>query len=209
MSKKTINPEEIWALQKETNKTLKELSKSQKETDKLQKETDKLQKETAELQKETAELQKETTEHQKETDKKIKELSEQVKKTTITVEKNNQEMRKNNEDVKRSLKNLGKTLGGLENSWGKLGENLIKGNLAKRLKERGIKIEQVVENMKNQLAEFDIVAINGKEIIVVEVKSQLKVKDVEKFLSRIKQFKTMWPVVNQREKGLRSCGFYG
>ena len=61
--------------------------------------------------------------------------------------------------------------------------------------------------MKNQLAEFDLVAINGKEIIVVEVKSQLELKDVEKFLSRIKQFKTMWPVLTKGKKVYGAVAF--
>ena len=41
--------------------------------------------------------------------------------------------------------------------------------------------------------EFDIIAINGKEIVIVEVKSTLNRADVDKFEKNIKKFKDWWP----------------
>ena len=79
------------------------------------------------------------------------------------------------------------------NRWGKLGENLVKGNLTKKLKKKGIKIEKIITNAKFSNIEFDIIAINGKETVVLEVKSTLDPSDVEKFKKNIEQFKTLWP----------------
>ena len=74
-----------------------------------------------------------------------------------------------------------------------MGENLVKGNLAQRLNERGIKVEKVITNVKNKHSEFDIIAINGKETVVVEVKATLDPADVDEFMEDIKHFKSWWP----------------
>ena len=97
----------------------------------------------------------------------------------------------------RQIKETGKALhtyiGDSGNRWGKLGENLVKGSLAHRLKERGIQVERVLTNIKNKFTEFDLVVINGKEVVVVEVKATLDPSDVEEFAEDIKNFKTWWP----------------
>ena len=41
--------------------------------------------------------------------------------------------------------------------------------------------------------ELDIVAINGKEVVLVEVKTTLKVKDIEHFAKKLKVFTTWRP----------------
>lgn len=84
-------------------------------------------------------------------------------------------------------------IGDFGNRWGKLGENLVKGNLAKRLNERGIKVEKVITNAKHKSSEFDIIAINGKELVVVEVKATLDLSDVDEFKENIEKFKIWWP----------------
>ena len=74
-----------------------------------------------------------------------------------------------------------------------MGENLVKGSLAQRLKERGIKVEGVITNLNKGSAEFDIIAVNGTEIVVVEVKATLDPADVDKFKKNIDRFKSLWP----------------
>ena len=115
----------------------------------------------------------------KETDRKMKETALQMKET--------------DRKMKETDKKLKAFIGETGNRWGKLGENLIKGSLAQRLKERDITVERVITNMKNSKAEFDIIAINGKEIVVVEVKSTLDPSDVKKFKKAMENFKTWWP----------------
>ena len=110
---------------------------------------------------------KETQRNIKETQKNIKELSASQKET--------------NEQMKKTDIKLNKFIGDTGNYWGKLGENLVKGSLAQRLKERGIEVEKVVTNAKKGSVEFDIIAINGAETVVVEVKATLDPSDVDKF----------------------------
>ena len=115
----------------------------------------------------------------KETQKNLKELSASQKET--------------NEQMKETDKKLKEMIGDFGNRWGKLGENLVKGNLAKRLNEKGIKVEGVITNAKKGGSEFDIIAVNGKEAVVVEVKATLDPSDVQEFLEDIEKFKLIWP----------------
>ena len=162
--RKPATPEEVWEI-------LREVSENQKETDRQMKETDRMIKEN---QKETDRQMKETDLKFQETDQKFQETAEQMKGTD------------------RRLKALDK----LYNSqWGKLMESLVEGDLVKMLKERGIDVRQTSRNLKNEGGErnweFDLLAVNGDEVVVVEVKTMLKVKDVDHFLNKLGDFKEL------------------
>ena len=126
----------------------------------------------------------------KETRESIKDLRESQKELSVET---NKQIQETSEQMKKTDIQLKKFIGDTGNYWGKLGENLVKGNLAKRLREKGIEVEAVVTNAKKGGIEFDIIAINGKETVVVEVKATLDPSDVEKFKKDIEQFKTLWP----------------
>ena len=97
------------------------------------------------------------------------------------------------QQMKETDKKIHAVIGDFGNRWGKLGENLVKGSLVQRLKERGIEVERVITNAKNTETEFDIIAVNGKEVVVVEVKATLDPADVRKFTKNIQNFKVWWP----------------
>ena len=157
-------PGEIWEI-------LREVSEGQKETDRQMKETDRQMKETDRQMKETDRIIKENA---KETDQKFQETAEQMKGTD------------------RRLKALDKLYNG---QWGKLMESLVEGDLVKMLKERGIDVRQTSRNLKNEGGErnweFDLLAVNGDEVVVVEVKTMLKVRDVDHFLNKLGDFKEL------------------
>ncbi len=73
--------------------------------------------------------------------------------------------------------------------WGKLVESLVEGDLIKLLNEKGIDVEQTVQrvkgNHKGQNYEYDIIAVNGDEIVIVEVKTTLRPPDVNDFHERL------------------------
>ena len=82
--------------------------------------------------------------------------------------------------------------------WGKLMESLVEGNLVEWLIQRGISITDTSTRLKGKRAdggnyEFDIIAHNGEEMVVVEVKTTLKPQDVEDFLERLRQMKQWIP----------------
>ena len=121
----------------------------------------------------------------------IKETQENLKELSVSQKETNEQMKRT--DIK-----IDKIIGDSGNRWGKLGENLVKGNLVKRLNERGIKVERVITNVKNGDSEFDIIAINGTELVVVEVKATLDPSDVDKFTKSIEKFKVLWPEFKEK-----------
>lgn len=76
--------------------------------------------------------------------------------------------------------------------WGKLMEKLVEGDLIKLLNERGIKVNFVHSRTKGifekKKFEFDLIAVNGDEIVVVEVKTTLRPDDVKQFIKKIANF---------------------
>jgi hypothetical protein len=78
--------------------------------------------------------------------------------------------------------------------WGRLVESLVEGDLVPILQRRGIEVEQTARRVKGSHEglsyEFDIVARNGTEVVVVEVKTTLKPKHIREFLDKMASFKT-------------------
>ena len=76
-------------------------------------------------------------------------------------------------------------------------ESLVEGDLLKLLNEQGIKVINTHPNVKHRSEkdqyEYDIVATNGKEIVVVKVKTTLKVQHIKYFLEDLKKFTIRLP----------------
>ncbi|MBC6415438.1 MAG: hypothetical protein GDA46_03505 [Bdellovibrionales bacterium] len=117
---------------------------------------------------------KEIREIQKQTSKQMKETGEKIKET-------------------RSL---------FETQWGKFMESLVEGDLINILNEQGIKVINTYPNIKHRSEkdqyEYDIVASNGKEMVVVEVKTTLRVKHVKYFLEDLKKFPVRIPIFKEK-----------
>ena len=92
----------------------------------------------------------------------------------------------------RELSNLFTT------QWGRLVESLVEGELINLLVERGLKVESVVQRRKGSRNgvnyEFDLIAENTDEIVIVEVKTTLRPDDVKHFLEKLKKAKIFMPV---------------
>ena len=74
--------------------------------------------------------------------------------------------------------------------WGKLMESLVEGDLVSLLNARGIPITDTTTRLKGKRPdggnyEFDILAHNGEEMVVVEVKTTLKPDDVKDFMNKL------------------------
>ena len=197
----THSAQEIWSLFKETSQQLK---KTSQQIDKLSVETNEQIKDLSLSQKQTSQQIKDLSLSQKQTSQQIKDLSlsqkqtsQQIKDLSLSQKQTSLQMKelsaKTNEQMKKTDIKLNKFIGETGNRWGTLGENLVKGSLAQRLKERGIKVEGVITNLNKGSAEFDIIAVNGTEIVVVEVKATLDPSDVDKFKKNIDKFKSLWP----------------
>ncbi len=78
------------------------------------------------------------------------------------------------------------------NQWGTLIESLVEGDLIPLLEERGIRVDETDTRWPvrydSDRCEFDIVANNGAEAVVVEVKTTLRVDDVDYFVMKLHKF---------------------
>ena len=105
------------------------------------------------------------------------------------------ELREQMKDTDRRLK---KTDELFNSQWGKLLESLVEGDLIPLLRARDIEVESThprVSGRRNgDHYEFDILAINGQEVVVVEVKTTLRSEDVTYFLGRLARFTEYEPV---------------
>ncbi len=98
------------------------------------------------------------------------------------------------QDTDKKLNQLERLFTG---QWGKLIESLVEGDLVKILNEKGIDVVTTSTRTKrffnNRQYEFDIIAENGDDIVIVEVKTTLKPNDIKEFLSELKVIKTVLP----------------
>lgn len=87
--------------------------------------------------------------------------------------------------------------------WGKLVELLVEGDLVKLLKGRGIAVEKTLQRVKGnkdgENYEYDIIAVNGHEIVIVEVKTTLRVDDVNDFHEKLWKVKRYMPEYKEKK----------
>jgi len=101
-----------------------------------------------------------------------------------------------------------KDLSDLFNSqWGRLVESLVEGSVIRIFREAGIEVFYTSERVKGTAGtenfEFDIVAYNDKDLVVIEVKTALRPGDVKTFLRKLKKIKTWIPAY--RDRHVRGC----
>ena len=121
----------------------------------------------------------------RESDRKFSETKKLIEAESIKTDRKIQETAQQMKETDRRLKYLDDLFNG---QWGKLMEALVDGDLVKLLKKRNIQVDHTHTNRKGKDYEFDIVAVNGDEVVVVEVKTTLKVKDVDYFKTKIDRF---------------------
>ena len=185
-------PEGIWEI-------LREVAESQRETDRKFQKTDQIVKESA---KETDRRLQETDriikESAKEADRRLQETDRIIKESAKEADRRFQEtdrtMKGNAREADRRIKYLDTLFTG---QWGKLMESLVEGDLVALLQSRGIQVERTARNIKKEIGErrweIDILAINGDEVVVVEVKTKLNVKIIDDFITFLGDFKELNP----------------
>ena len=159
-------PEEIWNI-------LRKAAEIRNETDQM------LQR----LGQETDRRTQENDRRMQETDRQMQETDRQMQETDRQMQETDLRLRKRDELF--------------NGQWGKLMESLVEGDLVKLLQQRGIAVGHTMTNAKKDYGErrweFDILAVNGEEVVVVEVKTTLKVDDVDYFVERLQDFPELMP----------------
>ncbi|WP_089727940.1 YraN family protein [Candidatus Thiosymbion oneisti] len=129
-----------------------------------------------------------------ETDRKFKETDRKFQETQRALDRKFQETDRKFQETDKRMKALQDLF---EGQWGKLMESLVEGDLVHLLKGRGVRINNTSTRCKGsrdgESYEFDIIAHNGEEIVIVEVKTTLRVGQVEKFIKRLHRAKHYLP----------------
>ena len=144
---------------------------------------------------------REAAEIRKETDQVLKRLGQETDRRTQETDRRMQETDRRMQATDRQMQETDLRLRKLDElcngQWGKLMESLVEGDLVKLLNQRGIAVDHTMTNAKKNYGErrweFDILAVNGEEVVVVEVKTTLKVDDVDYFLERLQDFPELMP----------------
>ncbi|NLO19373.1 MAG: hypothetical protein GX121_05780 [Ignavibacteria bacterium] len=180
-------------------KTRKMMQESAKETRKMFEETDRKWQETdrkwreATLQfQETDRKWRETDRKWQETNKRFLELEKLHHKGDDDYEKAKKELERIERIQQRKFKQLESLFTG---QWGKLIESLVEGKLVQILKEKGIDLKETCTRITSpeKDMELDIIAANGKDTVVVEVKTTLKPALVDEFLEKLGSFRNLFP----------------
>jgi hypothetical protein len=151
--------------------------------------------ELRESQSKTDEQMQETDRRMQETDRRMQETDRQLQETGRYIQETDRQMRETDRRLKKA-EDLFTT------QWGKLMESLVSGDLVRLLDGRGIGVQRLaqrtLERRGGESYEVDILAVNGEEIVVVEVKTTLRPEDVRWFRSKLGRFKEWWPEYRDR-----------
>ena len=198
--------EELAEAQKKTEERLNSLAQKVEELTEAQKKTEERLNSLAQRVKELTEAQKKTDERinqlaeaQRRTDERLNQLAEAQKKTEEKVQELTVAQKKMEETLKKLIEEHAKTrehLGGLSNAFGYVLEDRAIKGLPKILRDRfNIQITEplkrdIIETPDGREIEINIFGkgrVNGKELTIIgECKSQLRKRDVEKFLNYVK-----------------------
>ena len=145
----------------------------------------------------------EREEQAKERNHRLKETERLQRETALQMQETDRRM----QETDRRLK---KAEGLFTTQWGKLLESLVEGDLVPLLKDRGIDVNTTYQRRtgrrNGEHVEFDIVATNGADTVVVEVKTTLRPEDVREFLRKLSFF-AEWFQDHRRDRILGAVAY--
>lgn len=162
-------------------------------------------------------LFRETERHMREvsdrTDRKIAEVAEQLARTDAQLAATAAQLAKTDAHLARTDAQLAKTdalvarvtraVDDLTGKWGKFVEGIVAPACETLFAERGIPVHRVYQRARSRLQsrtmEVDLLVVNARYVVLVEVKSTLKVEDVREHLDRPSEFKTLFPEYADRQ----------
>ena len=120
-------------------------------------------------------------ESQQKTDEQLKQTDEQI----LALKESQQ---KTDEQLDRTIKKLddiGRQLGELGLVQGEVAEDLFYRNVKSVFTKRKMTFRNVRRNLKKKgMAEYDIVAVDGEQVLVIEVKNRLDKRMVDRFVEQ-------------------------
>jgi len=116
-------------------------------------------------------------------------------------ERQRKEQQQNSEremaELRKIVAQTNKQVGGISSRWGEFVENLVRPAAVRLFREKGIEVHftalRVEAQDENGSIEIDVLAENTNEVVAIEVKSHLEVRDVKRFLVTLERFKKALP----------------
>ena len=167
-STKLATAEEVWALIRENAEGMKELRKEQQKTEKARREGEKA----------LREAQQRTEEARREGEKALREAQQRTE-----------------EALQNLAKDLDQANGNFNRKWGDFLEKFVRGDLVNLLRGHDINVTKAIAKYeynipeKNIRGEFDLIALDGDKVVVVEVKTSLTMVKLKSFLKKLKKFR--------------------
>ena len=182
---------------------LREAAKMQKQTakdfDKMQKKfaaeiaaLRKLQREDAKkADREMAEIRQFQREDTKKATREMAEIRQSQKQTDERFRKTDEQFRKTD----KKLKDIGRLVGDLGGTQGSVAEDLFSRNTSPLFAKLNKEFHDIRRNFTARgKSEYDIVALNNKEVLVIEVKNKLTEPDIDRFIyTQLPRFKVDFP----------------
>ena len=162
---------------RELKELIASLAQEHKKTELAQQKTELAQQKTELAQQKTqAALESLAQEHKK------TEAAQQ--KTELAQQKTQAALLSFQENMEAGMRELRKELSGVGRTQGEIAEDLFRRNLMKTLAYRGILLDRLEHNWRLPETEFDLIGINGEQIVLVEVKSRLNSRDIERLIDK-------------------------
>ena len=140
---------------------------------------------------------REISAYQRETDRRMQETDRQMQETDRRMQETDRQTQETRRQMRETDRRLRKTEELFNSQWGKLIEALVKGDLIALLNRRGIEVHHTSTNLERNFGgrrwEIDILAVNSDEVVAVEVKTTLKVRDVDHFLNTLRNLTALMP----------------
>ena len=113
-------------------------------------------------------------------------------------------------ELKASRNEFNKKLGELTGTWGKFVTEMVTPKLVEMFQQRNIPIETTMEKIKGFIGkqeyyEIDLLLINTKYAVAVEVKSTLNIASVDEHLDRLQKIQKICP----KRVDLKGMSVYG
>ncbi len=140
-------------------------------------------------------IMKEVALMSKQTEKDLQETRKGLQETKKILEEVAEQSKENAKRSKEADKRMSELQKLFTSQWGKLIEAIIEPACLNLFIERGIDVSDTQKNRIIKIkgikkAEYDVILANGKEVVIVEVKTTLRLENVKYFIQKLSEVKT-------------------
>jgi len=127
----------------------------------------------------------------------FREIERQRQEQQQITEREMAELRQTVDRTSQQIEQTNKQIGGITSRWGEFVENLVRPAAVRLFRAKDLEVHFTALRVEAQdeqgSIEIDVLAENTNEVVAIEVKSHLDVRDVKRFLATLERFKTALP----------------